>query len=335
MGPAEFHRIRVQPLIALLALAALPVAFAQTGIQPLPLETARAHPVTALAASPSAPLVAVAGHDRIYLYDVDQRASAGQLAFPEGIPYALRFSRDGATLLAAGGRGVQSGEAVLFDVRSGQRVATLGHETDVVLAADISADGKFVALGGPGKVVKVFSAADGRLLYQLTKHSDWITAIEFSPDGARLATADRSVGIRLWEAATGGMAGELAEHKDSVTSVSWRGAALASASEDGRIIVWNTTDGFPAATVNKAHGGKGVLGVQFTPDGRLASVGRDSTIRMWSEDGKPVGASVASDSLLTKVTGCYGGKIVVAGDYEGRILLWDTRQPRFALATRP
>src|ERR1035438_9423054 len=47
-------------------------------------ETARAHPVTALAASPWAPLVAVAGHDRIYLYDLSSRQAAGELAFRIG-----------------------------------------------------------------------------------------------------------------------------------------------------------------------------------------------------------------------------------------------------------
>jgi len=44
-------------------------------------EPARAHPVTALAASPWAPLIAVAGHERIYLYDLAKRASIGDLAW--------------------------------------------------------------------------------------------------------------------------------------------------------------------------------------------------------------------------------------------------------------
>ena len=43
-------------------------------------EPARPHPVTALAASPWAPLAAIAGHERIYLYDLAKRAPAGELA---------------------------------------------------------------------------------------------------------------------------------------------------------------------------------------------------------------------------------------------------------------
>jgi WD40 repeat protein len=304
-------------------------------------EPAHAHPVTALSASPWAPLVAVAGHERIYLYDIAKNAPAGELAFPEGIPYVLRFSRDGAILLAAGGRGAQSGKAVLFDVRTGDRISVLGEERDVVLAADVIADGKLVALGGPGKVVKVYSVADGKLLYQLTKHTDWITAIEFSPDGSRLATADRAGGIFLWESANGGTMGNLEEHKDSVTSLSWRGDSmlLSSASEDGSIVIWNAADGFPLASIAKAHTPKpapggygtppgGVLSVAFSYDGRLVSVGRDSTIRVWGVDGKPMGASSAFNSLLTKVAASSDGKLVVAGDALGRVYVWDGKQSR-------
>jgi WD40 repeat protein len=299
-------------------------------------EPARAHPVTALAASPWAPLIAIAGHERIYLYDLKKRASAGELAFPEGVPYVLRFSRNGEVLLAAGGRAVQSGRVVLFDVRSGKRVAAIGEEKDIVLAADVSADGKLVALGGPGRVVRVYSLADGKMAYEIKKHTDWITSLEFSPDGSRLATGDRSGGIHLWESAAGGLAGTLADHKDSITSLSWRGDGqlLASGSEDGQLIVWNVMDGFPMATVAKAHQPKaaagqygaipgGVLSVQFCSDGRIVSAGRDSTIRMWSADGKARGASPANDALLTKVACSPDGKVAIGGDYAGKVIAWD------------
>ena len=307
------------------------------GIAPLVLkEPARAHPVTALAASPWAPVVAIAGHERIYLYDLAKGCADGEVAFPEGVPYVLRFSRDGSKLLAAGGRGVQLGKVVLFDVRSGKRIAAVGEERDIVLAADVTADGTLVALGGPGKTVKVYSVADGKLKYEIKKHTDWITTLEFSPDGSRLATGDRSGAIYLWESATGGTVGALADHKDSITSLSWRGdgALLASGSEDGQIIVWNVSDGFPMATIAKAHLPKaapgqygtipgGVLSVQFTSDGRIVSVGRDSTIRAWSADGKARGASAANDALLTKVAASSDGKLTIAGDYNGKVIVWD------------
>lgn len=302
-------------------------------------EPSRPHPVTALAASPWAPLLSVAGHERIYLYNIATRALVGELPFPEGIPYVLRFSRDGNTLLAAGGKSVQLGEVVLFDVKTGKRLATIGHEMDIVLAADITADGKLVALGGPAKVVKVFSVADGKQVYELKRHTDWITTVEFSPDGSKLATGDRAGGIFLWESHNGGILLNLAEHKDSVTSLSWRGdgVLLASGGEDGELVVWNVQDGFPVATDAKAHIPKtkgvvygkppsGVLSVQYMSDGRLLTIGRDKSIHLWTSEGKQISSTPPGDALLTKVTASWDSKLFIAGDYEGRLTFFDGKQ---------
>ena len=299
-------------------------------------------PITALAASPWAPLVAVADHDSIRLFDIEKRIQIGALAFPEGIPYVLRFSRDGSILLAGGGYGAQSGKVVLFDVKSGKRIAVVGNEMDIVLAADVTPDGKLVALGGPGKVVKGYDVASGKLLYEIKKHTDWITALEFNPDGNRLATGDRSGGIHMWESKVGGILVSLSEHKDSVTSLSWRGDGqlLASGSEDGQLIIWDAREGWPMSTTANAHKptpkgtvfGKvpsGVLSLQFMSDGRVVSVGRDKTIRIWGSDGKARAASTPSDSLLTKVAASFDSKITIAGDYAGRVMLWDGKQISF------
>jgi WD40 repeat protein len=67
-----------------------------------------------------------------------------------------------------------------------------------------------------------------------------------------------------------------------------------------------------------------VLSAQFTNDGRIVSVGRDAVIRVWGADGKPRGAaSPVNDALLTRVAASADGKLLVAGDYQGRVILWD------------
>ncbi len=69
--------------------------------------TARAAAVTAMAASPWAPLVAVAGQQQIVLYNTDTAQLLGVLPFPEGMPHVLKFSRSGTLLLAGGGIGAK------------------------------------------------------------------------------------------------------------------------------------------------------------------------------------------------------------------------------------
>ena len=80
--------------------------------------------------------------------DVDTCPDLRIDAFPEGTVHVLRFSRNGALLLAGGGRGGQSGLAVVWDVKTGKRVFEVGKEYDAVLAADLSPDLGLVALGG-------------------------------------------------------------------------------------------------------------------------------------------------------------------------------------------
>ena len=310
-------------------------------------KTHRPFPILALAASPRAPLVAVAGYERVDFVNPATRDVIGSLPFPEGEPHVLRFSRSGSVLLAAGGRPVQSGAAVLFDVKTGKRLAELGDETDVVLGADISADERLVAMGGSSRIVKVYSTINGSLKHSLVKHTDWVTAIAFSPDGKLLASADRVGNIHLWDATSGGIVLPLAEHKSGVRSLAWRtdSQVLASCGEDGAVVWWDVAKGWPAISKGDAHPpqrpagvyGKianGVLDASFGPQGELVTCGRDQTVRIWASDGtlrksspldadaKPNIQSLQSRILPLRSVVTYDGTTLVAGDSAGKIHTW-------------
>lgn len=286
------------------------------------VHAARPGAITALAASPWAPVVAVAGQKQILLYHTDTAELLGVLPFPEGTPFVLKFSRSGALLLAGGGRGGASGKVVLFDIKNGQRVAEVGDELDVVTAADINDDHTQVALGGPRKIVKIYSVADGSQLFEIKKHTDWITSIEYSPDGALLATADRSSGLFVWEAETAREYQNLKGHTASVTSVSWRGDGnlLASGSEDGTIKFWEMENGGLVKNWN-AHGG--VACVSFTHDGRLVSAGRDRMVRTWTADGAQEREFPAFNDLALQCAFAHDGTRVIAGDFSGEVRIWN------------
>ena len=308
-------------------------------------KTNRPFPVLALATSPRAPLAAVSGYERIDFVNPQTRDVIGAVPFPEGEPQVLRFSRSGAVLLAAGGRPVQSGSAVLFDVKTGKRLAEIGNETDTVIAADLSADERLVAIGGSNRVVKVFSTTDGSLKQSLVKHTDWITALAFSPDGKLLASADRVGNIHLWDVKSGGVVLPLSEHKSSVRALCWRSDSqvLATCSEDGLVIWWEVSKGWPAISKGDAHPpqrpagtyGKianGVLDVSFGPNGELVTCGRDRTIRVWKADGnllltKPLDmASNESKSavriLPLRSALTFDGATILAGDSAGQLHSW-------------
>jgi WD40 repeat protein len=286
--------------------------------------TPRAAAVSALASSPWAPVVAVAGQQQIVLYHSDDAHLLGVLPFPEGVPYSLRFSGDGSVLLAAGGRGASAGLAALYDLKTGKRLLAVGDELDVVLAADITHDLKRIALGGPGRVVRIYATDTGELLQEIRKHTDWIYAVRFSPDGVLLATADRSNGLFVWEAETAREYLDLRGHSEAVTDVAWRADAnvLASSSIDGTVRLWEMNEGKEIAKAN-AHGG-GVNAVAFAPDGRVVSAGRDRTVKLWSPDLKPLKTYPEFSEPALRVTFTYDGQRVVAGDWSGEVRMWTT-----------
>ncbi len=279
--------------------------------------------VSAVATNPWSKLVAVAGQKQVVLYHTESLEPLGILPFPEGTPRVLKFSRNGALLLAGGGHGAAKGLCVVWDIKTGERVMTVGDELDEVLAADISADQSLVALGGPEKIVRVYNTATGELAYEIKKHTDWIYSLEFSPDGVLLGTADRSGGLYVWEAHTGREYLTLAGHTAAVTSVSWRidGNVLASASEDTTIRLWEMENGGQIKSWG-AHGG-GVFSVEFCRDGRLVSSGRDRVTKLWDGNGGALKDFEAFTDLALQATHCDETDRVIAGDWTGEVRVWN------------
>lgn len=279
-------------------------------------------PVEALATSPWAPVAAVGWQRQLSFYHTDTHELLGIVPYVDGQPKVVRFSRDGSLVLVAGGRHGAAGSAALLDVKTGARVATLGDELDIVLAADISPDLSLVAIGGPKKRVKVYRVSDGELVYKITKHTEWITALGFSPDGKLLATGDRNGGALVWQATAGHERADLRGHKGAITSLDWRAdaAMLATASEDGTVRLWNPAGKqIKSVTAHKP----GVLSVRFAPDGHWVTTGRDQHVRSWKPDGAAQADLGKLPGMTLAATYTHDGKHVLASDYSGEVQLLD------------
>ena len=295
---------------------------ARLSLEPLTRTSANTA-VSALATSPWSPLAAVAGQKQIFLYDTKELQLVGVLPFPEGIPEVLKFSRNGQLLLAGGGRGGATGKVVVWDITTGERVIEVGDELDAVLAADISSDQTLIALGGPQRVVRIYSTESGRLLHELRKHTNWIYSLEFSPDSVLLASGDRNGGLFVWEAWTGREYLTLKGHGSGVTDVSWRSDSnvLASSSVDSTVRLWEMENGGQIKSWG-AHGG-GAASVEFLRDGRLVSCGRDRVTKLWDQNGGQQRAFAAFGELALEVTYCDETNRCIAGDWLGNIRVWN------------
>jgi predicted nucleic acid-binding Zn-ribbon protein len=307
----------------------------------LPLEpfvqTERATAVPSLATSPWAPLVAIATPQQVLLYRTDSLELSAILPFPEGQPNIVRFSRDGSLLIAGGGRGAAKGIVAVWDVKSGERLATVGDQFDSVLAADISNDHSQVAMAGPDRLVRVYSTATGKLQYEIKKHTDWVLSVAFSPDGVLLASGDRNGGLQVWEAATGREYLTLRGHTAAITGLSWRldSNALASSSEDATLRLWEMENGNQFKGWG-AHGG-GALDVKYCRDGNLISCGRDLVTKLWDQNGQQLRAFPATSDVSVATALADESQRVLTADWQGNVTVWNAADgaPLGSLAANP
>lgn len=305
--------------------------------QKVPVVTQRAAAVTAIGASPWAPLIAVAGQKQIVLYHSETAELLGILPFEEGIAQSLRFSRDGKYLVAGGGEHSVRGIAAVYEIETGTRVATVGDELDVVFDADCNDNLSRIALGGPQKMLRIFDATDGTLLFDLKKHTDWIYAVAYSPDGVLVASADRSGGVVVWEAATGRQFLDLTEHKAAVNSLSWRDDSnvLASASDDGTVKLWDMVQGKAVKSIS-VNGGA-VMAVRFDHKGQIVTATKDRKTRLFDASGSQIKEFPPTPEATLEAAITHDSSRVVYGDWTGTVQLTTIADPPVAtpLAANP
>jgi hypothetical protein len=291
----------------------------------------------ALAVNPRSPLLAVGSYRQILLYNLETETWLGALEFPEGEIQTMTFSVNGEVLLAAGGMPGDKGIAVLWDVRKAERIGEYGKAYDTLLAADISPDHRMIAVGGPDRVVRVFSTETGDQLYELTEHTEWILSLKFTPDGEVLASGDRGGGLYLWQAANGRPVETLAGHEGAVNALAYTrdSTLLASAGEDGSVQVWDTWKYTRVRKMN-AHNGA-VLSVDYNDQNQLVTTGADKVTKLWQADGSEAKAfePLADWGYQARFDPLHGR--VLAGSWDGEIAFWklDSGERVATLTTEP
>ena len=291
----------------------------------------------AMAVSPTATLMALGGDKQILLYNTENFEFLGTLPFDEGEVYTMTFSLNGEMLFAGGGKEGAEAAAVLYNVRTGERVGTYGRGFDTILAGDISPDHRMLAVGGPDRKIRVYDTASGDMLFELASHTDWIYAIKFSPDGELLSSADRAGGVFFWQAANGRAVETVKGHNKAVNDMDYTidSNLMATAGEEGEIIIWDTWKYTQVRRIS-AHNGR-VLSLDFRPDGQLISSGADGLTKRWGTDGNEVAKYEQRPDWAYQTRFAKDGAVVLTADWRGDIVAFDTEKGEklTTLSTKP
>lgn len=124
-------------------------------------------------------------------------------------------------------------------------------------------------------------------------------------------------------------------HVGAVTSLAFSpdGRMLASAGNDGTILLWNPETG-ERSQVLHGHEGR-VTGVAFSPDGgRLASSGRDQTVRLWDLGTGTQAQIIQEQSDVVHAALISTDETMVVYDGEGGLLAWVNSSERKPLSLR-
>jgi WD40 repeat protein len=147
-----------------------------------------------------------------------------------------------------------------------------------------------------------------------------------------VASADRAGGVVVWEAATGAESVTLPGHKTAVNALAFLPGLLASAGQDGTVVLWDVAEGKERKKW-AAHAG-GCEFVDFTPDGKIISCGRDKVAKIWDQTGKALLTTQPLGEIALRAV--LSGETVMAGDWNGNVqafLIADGGKPFGAVAT--
>jgi sterol desaturase/sphingolipid hydroxylase (fatty acid hydroxylase superfamily) len=202
-----------------------------------------------------------------------------------------------------------------------------------VTCVALTADGRRIASGDEGGVVKVWDATAEREPLVCPGHAGRVSSVAFTADGSRLVSGGVDGTVRVWDAATGEENRRLAGHGGPVLSaaVSADGRRVVSGSADGTVRVWDATMGREALRL--ATDTDAVTGVAVSADGRLIVAANFKVAQVWDADvGHELATLNGHADLVYGVAISPDGRRAVTGSFDGSVRVWDVPTGR-AVAT--
>ena len=210
------------------------------------------------------------------------RPSPAMSANPKPSVGGLALSRDGKTLVVAGG----DGKIRLLDLATGEVQKILTGHTNMIYRAVFSGDEKLLASSSRDLTARIWDVASGREIYKLGGFRCSVKAVGFSPDAKIVAASGNDGMLKLWDVRTGAELKSLV-HKNSADIdmstysfvFSRDGRKIYAGNGDGTISEWEVESG-KETKVWQAHLSY-AFKLVFSPDYSLLASLTDSVVKLW------------------------------------------------------
>ncbi|HEV3083025.1 MAG TPA: protein kinase [Gemmataceae bacterium] len=231
---------------------------------------------------------------------------------------AVAFAADGQTVAVAR----ESGALILWDSTKDREQARLDKAPQGPRSLAFFRDGKRLAVNFNGGV-QLWDTTSAKLLAILRESGYEVYSTAVSPDEQTIAVGDNKGKVRLWKSPFGARPPTiLGGHQAYVLGLSFSkdGRRLASAADDGTVMLWDLATGHGSAAEN-VHTGS-AHGVAFSPDGaHLLSCGEDGSVQIWSIGTHERLVRGYADEMHALSLSA-DGRILATGHNDGTIGLW-------------
>ena len=201
--------------------------------------------------------------------------------------------------------------------------------TSTVVSLAISADGKRLAAGDCGGLIKVYDPRSGRTLQTLAGHKNTVISLSLSADGARLLSGGEDGAVRLWDTVEGKLLTTTTDPAGSIWSVVFTGedTSCSAGNETGDLRMIDINRGRIVSTF-KAHEDR-LSCIRLLPGLRFLTASFDGTVRLWAGRAKNTEVLLAKhDGAVTSVAISPDGLSAVSCGFDGRLRLIDLKREK-------